>query len=134
MVGMPDATEVSIMPVGAEITPEMAQPSPEADWPVPSYSKDQKITEEFYACIQQHGGQNAWINPADGCNTCICTLHGTIACTKKLCSPVHQAADAVSQAMNQASDVHTTVMVPLASASGDAESTFYTSVPIDIDA
>ncbi|KAJ2500599.1 hypothetical protein GGH96_002642 [Coemansia sp. RSA 1972] len=133
MVGKPDATEASILPISAENSPVMAQPSPDAEPDVPN-GKSQRITEAFYSCVQQHDGQTTWMHPVDGCNTCRCTLRGTVACTKMLCSPGIHAADAVSQAVNQAGDVHTTVMVALASASGDTESIFYTSVPIDIEA
>ncbi|KAJ2631373.1 hypothetical protein H4R22_002025 [Coemansia sp. RSA 1290] len=131
MVDQPDSSQVSILPISAENSPIMAQASPES--PVPLPDGDQRITEAFYSCVQKHDGQTSWTHPVDGCNTCKCTLSGSVACTKMLCSPVNQDA-AVSRAINQLSDVHTTVMVPLASASGEAESTLYTSVPIDIKA
>ncbi|KAJ2848913.1 hypothetical protein IWW36_003003 [Coemansia brasiliensis] len=132
MVGMPDSSQVSILPISAENSPIMAQASPESPAPLPE--GDQRITEAFYSCVQKHGGQTSWTHPIDGCNTCKCTLSGSVACTKMFCSPVNQNDDAVSRAINQVSDVHTTVMVPLASASGEAKSALYTSVPIDIEA
>ncbi|KAJ2712690.1 hypothetical protein H4R19_002624 [Coemansia spiralis] len=72
MVDTPDATVAAIQPVLASASPE-------------SRPGSGKLTEAFYACTQKHGGQATWKRPGDECNTCHCTPHGTVVCTKVLC-------------------------------------------------
>ncbi|KAJ2799042.1 hypothetical protein H4R20_004589 [Coemansia guatemalensis] len=138
MLNKPDATEFSAQPILASNSPAM--PNPTADSHNSPEDSDMKgmLTDPFLACIQKHGNMRSW-NHSDGCNTCVCTLQGTVVCTKKMCLQKEQHAfkEAVSEAINQEPEVHTTVMVPLdnARASGDAhQSAVYTSVPVDIQA
>ncbi|KAJ1736064.1 hypothetical protein LPJ61_000207 [Coemansia biformis] len=82
MVGKPDATLAVIQPILASGSPAMAAASPEAH---PESGTDGKANEAFYSCVNSHGGRAVWKRPEDSCNTCRCTLHGTIVCTKMLC-------------------------------------------------
>ncbi|PIA19254.1 hypothetical protein COEREDRAFT_79211 [Coemansia reversa NRRL 1564] len=139
MVDKPDATEFFVQPILASNSPAMTMSNPTADSRNPEESDMKgKLTDPFLACTQKHGNMRSWSH-VDGCNTCVCTLQGTVACTKKLCllKPQHSFKEAVSEAMNQGPEVHTTVMVPLdnANPSDDThQSAIYTSVPVDVQA
>ncbi|KAJ2162585.1 hypothetical protein GGF46_000588 [Coemansia sp. RSA 552] len=132
----PDAAFASILPIGLENGPVMAQPSPaepdETHADAAAVDGDAKVTEAFYSCVLQHGNRSSWLH-ADSCNTCRCTPTGGVACTRKLCIPASKTPEEVKQALNQAgNDIHTTVIVPMDGEEGG--SAVYTSVAIDVQA
>ncbi|KAJ2084337.1 hypothetical protein H4R24_000130 [Coemansia sp. RSA 988] len=139
MLDRPDATEFSAQPILASNSPTMVAPNPIADNHGSEVGDMKgKLSDLFLACTQKHGNMRSWKH-VDDCNTCACTQTGAVVCTKKLCLSKQQHAfkEAVSEAINQEPEVHTTIMVPLnnGSPADDAhQSAVYTSVPVDIQA